>query len=68
MSNTDDYLEPDPTLELEPDPELEFNPTDPEALADIDPDLETIVHQDPDEEVTASGELPLDPTRLGELG
>lgn len=66
MSNTDDdFLEPDPTLEL--DTELEFDPTDPEALADIDPDLETIVHQDPDEEVTASGELPQDPTRLGEL-
>ena len=70
MSNSDDFLdrdptpEPDRTLEFEPVADLAFDPTDPEALADNDPDPETIVHEDPDEEVAVSDELPPDP-RLG---
>ena len=67
MSNTDDYPEPDPTLELEPLGEMTFDPTDPETVADNDPDPETIAHQDQDEEVSASGGLPPDPTGLGDL-
>ncbi len=65
MSNPDPTPEPDPTpdptLEFEPVTDLGLDPTDPEAPADNDPDPETIVHHDLDEEVTTSGELPPDP-------